>query len=154
LAVDHQLKEALELSFGRQPAALMLALGFTIREAARTAAAVAIPLGRRLDDEHVNAVLSNPFAVAQITRGINGLVQCIIKPPDGTPLSLVHGAFPDLDELVEHFGERAAGLVCHEVAFPTDDGMLGSWASCLHDWFGPEVVARIRAARQDGEQQT
>ena len=156
LEAQHWLRETLEFAFGRQAAALMLAIGCAVKGTAE--------LAMMLERPRPASWLSNAFAFGQVTIGINRLLQLI--KPDGNASELPPGLARFLDSdadtkekaMLEHFVRLAGGwgeTVAEDIAAaPEPDGenvdvvvvdiVLGPWGPVIRDWLGDAAVAHLR----------
>lgn len=141
---ERTLVEALEVAFGRQTAAVMLACGFALREAASTARVWSrqpLQIGEQ-------PWLAAPFVFHQAAAAVGDLMMAL-KPeggPESDKMPALTGLPGDLRELIENLGPAAAAKVGRAVAFPADDGPLGSWAAVIHNWLGKAAIGRIKDA--------
>jgi hypothetical protein len=154
------LKDTLELTFDRQTAGLMLAIGYTVKQAAW--------LSRYSESPRSESWLSNAFVFNQVTDGINKLL--LLIKPDGDVSQLPPGCEEALGgyTTAKHFLEGMAGVSAYSVAEEIarlGSGLysrgveniliqvsLGSWAPLIRDWLGEAIVAHLRDRLQNNSQ--
>jgi hypothetical protein len=130
-----QLREALELTLGPEVGALVLMIGFAIRDTARWPGRPFSPV----------KLLSEPFVFAQAAAAAAKVID-IVKPDgdsDALPFTGVEGAPTQMIEQWTNLGRDVGAQVCWEIAdYPE---RLGLWGSSIRDWLGPDAIERIRA---------
>lgn len=129
---EGQLREALELTLGPQVAALVLLIGFAMRDTARWPGRPFSPV----------KLLSEPFLFAQAAAAATKVLDAL-KPdddPDARPFADVQGAPPEMIEQWTNLGRNVGSQVCFEIA-----NRLGPWTSTIRDWLGPDAVERMGA---------
>jgi hypothetical protein len=130
-----QLREALELTLGPQVAALVLMMGFAMRDTARWPGRPFSPV----------KLLSEPFLFAQAAAAAAKVID-VVKPdgdPDARLFADVEGAPPEMREQWTNLGRDVGAQICLEIARYPD--RVGPWTSTIRDWLGPDAVERIEA---------
>jgi len=134
-ARERDLREMLALVLGAEVAALTLTVGLAIRDVVRWGQ---LP-------SHMN-LLSDPFLFDQAREAILSIIDSL--KPHGDPMALPGGAdtLPGTEASAEQWrtlGRAAGAEVCWQIVDHPEQ--LGPWGSSIQEWFGPDVIERIRA---------
>jgi hypothetical protein len=160
---QQRLGEALELAFGRETAALVLAMGCAIK--------MTVTLG--LFQSDTSKWTSNSFVFSQAVSAIETLVYAI-KPEENPPtlpswahdmwqaVLLGHSKFRQpwerylemLPDIGKHQGKMVARAIVYPDRVAAGDGhsddqtlenlFLGPWGPMIRNWLGEAAVARIK----------
>jgi hypothetical protein len=133
---ERRLEQVLELTFGRQAAGLMVALGLAAREAAEKAEATS-------SSAKLRPWLSNPYVFDQVANAVYEVLDCI--EPEGNPAPrLPRGTLAPVRAAAETVGLNAANMACRAIANATADGEGESWWHVTRKWLGNAAAARIK----------
>jgi hypothetical protein len=129
------LAESLELSFGRETAAVMLAVAFAMR---RVSPLVGLPAA----NDEAGFTFDAAFIADQGLVAAHKVIETIRLDP---PPKLA-SAPPFLAEVWRSLGEHAAVAVCRDIAHAaTSPDQLGRWGELVRDWLGRDRLQSIKS---------